>query len=62
MPVPKAADLAELNRRLFDGCRRDEHRRIAGHPDQVGVAMIKERESLLAAVEHGFALSELSPR
>jgi len=30
VPVPKAVDLAELNRQLLDDCRSDEQRCIAG--------------------------------
>lgn len=59
VPVPRAIDLEDLNHQLLDGCREDEHRQIAGHPDVVGVAMIKERDWLLALVEHGFDLSEV---
>ncbi len=59
VPLPKAADLEDLNQQLMKGCREDEHRHIASHPELVGVAMIKERNALLAPVEHGFDLSEV---
>jgi transposase len=26
VPVPKAADIAEMNRQLLDGCQQDKHR------------------------------------
>jgi hypothetical protein len=59
VPVPKATDVEDLNHRLLDGCREDERRQIAGRPDLVEIAMIKERDSLLAPVERGFNLSEV---
>jgi transposase len=59
VPLPKAVDLDDLNQQLMKGCRQDEHRQIAGHPELVGVAMIKERDSLLAPVERGFDLAEV---
>jgi len=59
VPVPKATDLEDLNRQLMKGCREDEHRQISGHPELVGVAMIKERDSLLAPVDRGFDLAEI---
>jgi transposase len=59
VPLPKATDLEDLNQQLMKGCREDERRQIAGHPELVGVAMIKERDLLLAPVDRGFDLSEV---
>ena len=59
VPVPKASSVEDLNHQLLEGCREDERRQVAGHPDLVGIAMIKERDSLLAPVERGFDLSEV---
>lgn len=60
VPVPRVADLAELNVLLLRGCRQDEQRRIAGKPMAVGEAMEVEREHLLALAEEGFELAETS--
>jgi len=59
VPLPRAADLEDLNEQLMKGCREDEHRQIAGHPERVGVAIIKERDSLLAPPDRGFDLAEI---
>ena len=40
MPVPKAEDLAALNRQLLAGCQDDEHRTISGSTQSVGAALI----------------------
>jgi transposase len=59
VPLPKAVDLEDLNQQLMKGCREDEHRQIAGHPEPVGIAMIQERDWLLAPAERGFDLSDV---
>ena len=59
VPVPKASGLDTLNAELLKACREDEQRHIAGRPGSVGVAMVQEREYLLAPVERGFDLSEV---
>ena len=38
MPVPKVADVEDLNDQLLEGCREDALPQIAGHPDLVGIA------------------------
>lgn len=60
VPVPEAGDLEDLNRQLLVACREDQQRKIAGREQTVGQAMIAEREHLLALVEEGFDLAELS--
>src|SRR5271157_2704700 len=60
VPVPRVADLAELNVLLLRGCRQDQERRIAGKPMAVGAAMEIEREHLLALSYEGFELAETS--
>ena len=47
VPVPEAADVADLNRQLLIACQHDEHRLIAGRDQTVGAAMVIEREHLL---------------
>lgn len=59
VPVPKATDLDSLNGQLLQACREDERRHIAGHAELVGAAMVRERDSLLAAGERGFDISEV---
>ncbi len=47
VPVPVAHDLAELNRRLLEDCRRDESRVLSGRTESIGVALLAEKEHLL---------------
>src|SRR5450756_380963 len=44
VPVPKAADLEELNRQLLDRCRSDEQRCIAGRDQSAGAALLIEQQ------------------
>jgi transposase len=60
VPVPKVKDLAELNEYLRACCQQDEQRRINGKPHTVGEAMRIEREHLLALINEGFELAEMS--
>src|SRR5207248_5326226 len=60
VPVPKAADLAELNRQLLDDCRRDEQRCIAGRDQSVGAALLIERTHLLPLSAEGMDLARSS--
>ena len=47
VPVPEAADLADLNRQLLAACQHDERRVIAGREQTVGAGLVIEREHLL---------------
>ncbi len=58
VPLPKARDLAELNRQLFQACREDEARVLAGRQETVGRAMLIERAQLLPLPEEDFDLVE----
>ena len=60
MPVPKAVDLAELNRRLLDDCHRDEQRCIAGRDQNVGAALLIEQQHLLPLAAEGMDLARAS--
>jgi transposase len=60
VPVPRARDLAELNRALLAGCRADELRTVAGREQSVGVGMLVERGHLLPLAAEGFDLVEVS--
>ncbi len=60
VPVPECKDLGELNEKLLEGCRDYEHRRIEGKALEVGAAMTREREHLLAPPQEGFDLAEMS--
>jgi transposase len=60
VPVPKAADLVELNRQLLDGCKQDEHRLIAGREQTVGAGMLIERDHLLPMASEGADLAQIS--
>ena len=57
VPVPKAEDLAALNRQLLAGCHDDEHRTIAGNAQSVGAALVVEREHLLPLAPEGMDLA-----
>ncbi len=58
VPVPRAADLAELNEQLLRACREDEGRVLSGRQENVGEAMLIERGHLLPLSEEGFDLVE----
>jgi hypothetical protein len=60
VPVPTARDLAELNRRLMEDCRRDESRVLAGRMESVGARLLIEQEYLLALSAEDFDLAEVS--
>jgi transposase len=60
VPVPQAADLAELNRHLLAACRQEEQRTIAGHTQNVGTALLLEREHLLPLAAEGADLAQIS--
>jgi transposase len=60
VPVPRARDLADLNRQLLAACQADEARTIEGRAQPVGAAMVIERGHLLPLAEDGFDLTELS--
>jgi transposase len=63
VPVPRVADLAELNARLLAGCEADLRRRIAGRAGTVGEAWAEERALLLALpVEPFDACETAAPR
>jgi transposase len=60
VPIPRAGDLEELNRRLLTECQMDEARTISGREQSVGTAMLIERAHLLPLAEEGFDLVEVS--
>jgi transposase len=60
VPVPKAIDLAELNGRLLDDCRRDEQRCIAGRDQNIGAALLIEQQHLLPLAAEGMDLARTS--
>jgi transposase len=60
VPVPKAVDLAELNRQLLASCRADEQRVIAGREQSVGAALLVERDHLLPLVPEGIDLAHIT--
>jgi transposase len=63
VPVPRVADLAELNARLLAGCESDLGRRIDGRAGTVGEAWATERPLLLALpVEPFDACETAAPR
>lgn len=59
-PVPVANDLAELNRKLLEDCRRDEGRVLSGRTGNVGMALLAEKERLLPLPTEDFDLAEVS--
>ena len=63
VPVPRVADLAELNRMLLAGCEQDLGRRIDGRAGTVGEAWATERPLLLALPPEPFdACETAAPR
>jgi hypothetical protein len=58
VPVPRVADLVELNQILLVGCERDLGRRIDGRPGTVGEAWAAERPLLLALPPEPFDACE----
>src|SRR5436190_9973442 len=60
VPVPQAVDLAELNHRLLDDCRRDGQRYIAGREQNVGAALLIEQQHLLPLAAEGMDLARTS--
>ena len=60
VPVPKAEDLAALNRQLLAGCHDDEHRTIAGSTQSVGAALVVERDHLLPLAPEGMDLAHIT--
>lgn len=60
VPLPQAADLAELNAMLLAGCRADEGRTVAGRSRTVGEAMLIEQRDLLPLASEDFELAETS--
>ena len=60
VPVPCAADLDALNTLLLAGCREDEARMLDGRTEPVGVALVAERDRLLARAAEGFDLADVT--
>lgn len=60
VPLPRARDLEELNRRLLAACQADQTRTITGREQPVGAGMLIERAHLLPLAEAGFDLAEVS--
>jgi hypothetical protein len=60
VPVPVVHDLAELNRKLLEDCRRDESRVLSGRTENVGTALLAEKEHLLPLPTEDFDLAEVS--
>jgi transposase len=60
VPVPVAADLAALNRKLLEDCRADESRIVSGQTECVGTRLLTEKEHLLPLTAEAFDLAEVS--
>jgi len=60
VPVPKAVDVAGLNRDLLQSCHQDEQRRIEGRDQSIGAALLIERDHLLPLVKEGVDLAQTS--
>ena len=60
VPVPVAADLAALNRKLLEDCRADESRIVSGQTECVGTRLLTEKEHLLPLAAEAFDLAEVS--
>jgi len=60
VPVPVAAGLAALNRKLLEDCRADESRIVSGQTECVGARLLIEKEHLLPLATDVFDLAEIS--
>jgi transposase len=60
VPVPVAAGLATLNRKLLEDCRADESRIVSGQTECVGARLLAEKEHLLPLATEAFDLAEVS--
>jgi len=60
VPVPRAADLADLNKQLLEACRQEERRVIGERQQSVGAGMMIEREHLLPLAVEGADLAQTS--
>src|SRR5271170_6653215 len=60
VPVPVAADLQALNRKLLEDCRADEGRIMSGQTECVGTRLLTEKEHLLPLAAEPFDLAEVS--
>lgn len=60
MPVPQAANFADLNTQLRAACDADHHRVIGDRAQTVGSGIEVERASLLPLLEEGFEIAEVS--
>ena len=59
VPVPEAANLAELNEKLLAMCLRNRERIISGQRQPVGQASEYERAFLTPLAEEGFPIAEI---
>lgn len=55
VPIPEAADLDELNRRLLDACMKHGNHRIAGRSETVDQLYEEEKQFLIALPEAPFS-------
>ncbi|MCA1606725.1 MAG: IS21 family transposase, partial [Acidobacteria bacterium] len=60
VPIPQAADFADLNRQLIDACHADHARQIGDRQQSVGQMMEAERASLLPFPDERFEIAEVS--
>jgi hypothetical protein len=60
VPVPVAADLQALNRKLLEDCREDESRIVSGQSECIGIRLLIEKEHLLPLATDVFDLAEVS--
>ncbi len=60
VPVPVAADLQSLNRKLLEDCRADEARIVSGQTECIGTRLLIEKEHLLPLATDVFDLAEVS--
>jgi len=60
VPVPQAADFADLNRQLIDACCADHARQIGDRQQRVGQLIEAERASLLPFPAERFEIAEVS--
>jgi transposase len=60
VPIPVANDLDDLNAQLLAACQQDEHRVIAGREQNIGAAILVERDHLLPLAAERFDLAEIA--
>src|SRR5512135_972883 len=61
VPIPRAANFAELNAYLLECCRRRLNDRLRGHDETIGERLVRDREALLRLPPAPYEACEKKP-